>query len=86
MTIPDGSIGYNDQYSTIPYMTDPSRYEYTVCNSELQKLLQYLKVKEITTVYCTVYSVRKEMKCSGDSDIIYEIVRDTTRKSEKHEL
>ena len=34
----------------------------------------------------TVYTVRKEMKCRGDSEILHEIVRDTSRKSEKHEL
>ena len=26
------------------------------------------------------------MNCSGDSEILHQIVRDTTRKSEKHEL
>ena len=30
--------------------------------------------------------LKKEMKCSGDSEILHEIVRDNTRKSEKHEL
>ena len=28
----------------------------------------------------------KEIKCTRDSEILHEIVRDTTRKSEKHEL
>ena len=32
------------------------------------------------------YTVRKEMKCSGNIGILHELVRDTTRKSEKHEL
>ena len=31
-------------------------------------------------------TVKKEMKCSRDSEIIHEIVRDTTRKSEMHEV
>ena len=30
--------------------------------------------------------VRKKIKCSGDSEILHELVRDTTRKSEKHKL
>ena len=30
--------------------------------------------------------LEKEMKCSGDSEILRELVHDTTRKSEKHEL
>ena len=29
------------------------------------------------------YTVRKEMKCSGNIGILHELVRDTTRKSEK---
>ena len=28
-------------------------------------------------MYCTVYTERKEIKCSGDSEILHEIVRDT---------
>ena len=28
------------------------------------------------------YSVKEEMKCSGNSEILHEIVRNTTRKSE----
>ena len=33
------------------------------------------------------YTVKQEMKCSEDSETLYEIVRDTTyTKSEKHEL
>ena len=33
------------------------------------------------------YTVLKEMKCSGDdSEILHGLVRDTSRKSEKHEL
>ena len=32
------------------------------------------------------FNVRKEMKCSGDSEVLHEIVRDTSQKSEKHEL
>ena len=31
-------------------------------------------------------SVKKEMKCSGDFEILHEIVRDNTQKSENHEL
>ena len=31
-------------------------------------------------------TVKKELKCIGDSEIVHEIVRDTTRKSEEHEL
>ena len=31
-------------------------------------------------------SVRKEMKCSGETEILHELVHDTTRKSESHEL
>ena len=33
-----------------------------------------------------VYTVEKETKCRGDSKILQEIVRDTTLKSQKHEL
>ena len=33
----------------------------------------------------SLYTVNKEIKCSGDSEILHEIVRDITRKSEKHE-
>ena len=36
--------------------------------------------------FYSVCTVRQEMKCSGDSEILQEIVCDTTRKSEKHEL
>ena len=32
------------------------------------------------------YTGELEMKCSGDSEILHEIVCDTTRKSEKHKL
>ena len=32
------------------------------------------------------YTVRKEMKCSGNIGILHELVLDTTQKSEKHEL
>ena len=31
-------------------------------------------------------NVRKEMKSSGDSEILHELVRDTARKLDKHEL
>ena len=33
-----------------------------------------------------LYNVRKEMKCSGDSEILHELVRDNTQKSEKLKL
>ena len=33
-----------------------------------------------------VVTVRMEIKRSGDSEILHEIVRDTERKSEKHEI
>ena len=33
-----------------------------------------------------LYTVKKEMKWSRNSEILHEIVRDTSRKSEKHEL
>ena len=36
------------------------------------------------TVIC--YTLKKEMKCNGDFEILREIFRDTARKSEKHEL
>ena len=32
------------------------------------------------------YTVKKEIKCSGDSEILHELVHDATRKSEKNEL
>ena len=32
------------------------------------------------------YPLRNEMKCSGKTEILYELVHDTTRKSENHEL
>ena len=33
------------------------------------------------------HTVKKKLKCSGDSEILHEfVVSDTTRKSEKHEL
>ena len=35
---------------------------------------------------CTVYTVRKEMKCSVETEILYELVHETTLKSENHEL
>ena len=31
-------------------------------------------------------TVRKKMKCRGDSEIPHALVRDSTRKAEKHEL
>ena len=33
--------------------------------------------------HCTV---KKEMRCSEDSEILHEVARHTARKSEKHEL
>ena len=33
-----------------------------------------------------VVTVRMEIKSRGDSEILHEIVRDTERKSEKHEI
>ena len=33
-----------------------------------------------------LYTVKKKMKCSEDFEILHEIVSDTTRKSEKHEI
>ena len=38
------------------------------------------------TIYNYIYVYKKKMKCSGNSEILHEIVHDTTRKSEKHEL
>ena len=38
------------------------------------------------SIHNHVYTVEKETKCSGDSKILQEIVRDTTLKSQKHEL
>ena len=32
------------------------------------------------------HTVKKVMKCSGHSEILHEMVRDTAGKSEKHEL
>ena len=34
----------------------------------------------------TIHSIRKEMKCSSDSEILHEVVCDTSRKLDKHEL
>ena len=42
--------------------------------------------RQTVQVHCTVYTLKKELKCSRDSEILHEIVRDTTRKSEKYEL
>ena len=33
-----------------------------------------------------IYTVRKEMKCSGETVILHGLVHDTTRKSESHKL
>ena len=33
-----------------------------------------------------IYTVKKEMNYSKESEILHEIVRNTTRKSEQHEL
>ena len=49
----------------------------------LDVLIQYL---QSLFAYATVYNVRKEMKCSGDSEILHELVRDNTQKSEKLKL
>ena len=35
--------------------------------------------------YCLRFTVKKEIKCCGDFEILHEIVLDTTRKSGKHE-
>ena len=40
----------------------------------------------VLTIYNYIYVYKKKMKCSGNSEILHEIVHDTTRKSEKHEL
>ena len=32
-----------------------------------------------------VYTVRKEIKCSGETEILHELVHDTTRKPDTHE-
>ena len=33
-----------------------------------------------------VYTVRNEMKCSWETEILHELVLDTARKSENHDL
>ena len=43
-------------------------------------------VPPVSVCLCSVYNVRKEMKCSGDSEILHELVRDNTQKSEKLKL
>ena len=45
-----------------------------------------LEIEACLYYFYSVCTVRQEMKCSGDSDILQEIVRDTIQKSEKHEL
>ena len=51
-------------------------------------------VVQYSTVQCSTVTLkqkreekpgfRKEMKCSGDSQIFHELVRDTSQKLEKH--
>ena len=63
-------------------------------NSQLQHntiqciALNQLQRSRTLQKYFTFHTVRKEIKCSGDSEILHEKVRDTTctRKSEKHEI
>ena len=38
------------------------------------------------SLYLFTYTVRKKIKCCWNSEIIHKLVRDTSRKSEKHEL
>ena len=45
-----------------------------------------LEIEACLYYFYSVCTVRQEMKCSRDSEILQEIVCDTTRKSEKHEL
>ena len=49
-----------------------------------QEWLQGLELSVSCTTKVNLYTVKKEMLCSGDSEILYEIVRETTLKSEKH--
>ena len=42
------------------------------------KSLQIFKLYNLViSLHCTVYTVRKEMKCSGESEILHELVHDT---------
>ena len=42
-----------------------------------------LRLIKNTMLYITV---RTENKCSGETEMLHELVHDTTRKSESHEL
>ena len=48
----------------------------------------YLTFSLYFMIYLGIWdcTVKNEMKCSGDYEILHKIVRVTTRKSEKHEL
>ena len=48
----------------------------------------YLTFSLYFMIYLGIWdcTVKNEMKCSGDYEILHKIIRDTTRKSEKHEL
>ena len=54
--------------------------------TELWSSTLYLLIFDPDVFGNASYTVKKEMKCSGDSVILHEIVRDSTRKAEKHEL
>ena len=74
-------------YTVVSEMELRLGWNWSVPNKTLryQEWLQGLELSVSCTTKVNIYiTVKKEMLCSGDSEILYEIVRDTTRKSEKH--
>ena len=50
------------------------------------KLVHFGSERPEYAVALSQRTVRKEMKCSGETEILHELVHDNTRKSEIHEL
>ena len=74
-------------YTVVSEMEPRLGWNRSVPNKTLryQEWLQGLELSVSCTTKVNIYiTVKMEMLCSGDSEILYEIVRDTTRKSEKH--
>ena len=53
-----------------------------ITNNAVITALLLVAIPQPQSIHC----FEKEMKCSWDSEILHEIVWDTTRKSKKHEL
>ena len=46
-------------------------------------MIFFVKKKNTPYKWCTAYTVRKEMKCSGDFEILHKLVRDNIYDSWK---